>query len=155
MRGAPACVTFPIATPGDMTRLRLGGHFRAREKADQWDVQVSWDGGKTFNAVDHYAGPCQGKCQYTTVADVPDGTRAALVRWSGKQHNTTCLFFVRIDADYRQPFGGFRPVTITYLWQEGGVERRDVHVARSPDETYKIVCGSKPEMKSVTLELAE
>ena len=36
-----------------------------------------------------------------------------------------------------------------------GREKKDVHVARSPRETYKITCTSKPTMKSISLELAE
>ena len=122
-----------IATPADMTRLRFGGHYRARDKADRWDVSVSFDGGKSFRDVEPYAGPTQGKCQYATVSAIPPGTRAALVRWSGHQRNTTCLFFLRIDADYRQPQGGFRPVKVTYVWQEGGVRKKDVHVSRRPN----------------------
>ena len=104
--------------------------------------------------MDTYVGPAQGKCKYTTVSDIPPGTRAAQIRWSGKQRNTTCLFSVRIDADYRQPHGGFRPVKVTYVWEEGGLEKQDVHVAGPTTETYKIVCQSKPTMKSIVLELA-
>ena len=154
VEGEPAAVTIPISTPGEMTRLRFGGFFRARDKRDQWDVTVSFDGGKTFKAVDTYVGPAQGKCKYTTVSDVPPGTTAAQIRWSGKQRNVTCLFSVRIDADYRQPAGGFRPVKVTYIWEEGGLEKKDVHVATQPSETYNIVCQSKPTMKSMVLELA-
>ncbi|MGO9112062.1 MAG: hypothetical protein ACLP9L_22785 [Thermoguttaceae bacterium] len=147
--------TFVIATPGEMTRLRLGGHYRVRDKRDTWNVQVSYDGGRTFKTVDTQAGPYAGICKYVTVSDVPPHTKAAEVRWVGTQRNTTCLFLLRIDADYTQPCGGFRPVKITYVWKEGGAEKQDVHVARSPQETYKIVCKSKPTMKSITLELAE
>ena len=43
---------------------------------------------------------------------------------------------------------------ITYVWEEGGVEKQDDHVAARPAETYKIVCPSKPTMKSIALELA-
>jgi hypothetical protein len=146
-------VTVPISTPGDMTRLRLGGFFRVRDKRDAWVVTVSFDGGKTFKQVDRYPGPAQGNCRYTTVSDVPAGTREARVRWSGTSHNTTCLFLARIDADYRQPHGGFRPVKVTYAWEEGGIEKKDVHVATGPAETYTITCTSKPAMKSITLEL--
>ena len=153
--GEPAEATLSIATPADMTRLRFGGHFRARDKKDTWDVQVSFDGGKNFKSVDTYVGPTQGRCQYTTVSDIPAGTTAAQVRWSGKQRNTTCLFFVRIDADYQLPHGGFRPVKVTYVWEEGGLVKRDVHVANSPREAYKITCQSKPAMKSILLELAK
>ena len=155
VKGTPADVTIPIATPGEMTRLRFGGHYRARDKADQWTVEVSFDGGKTYRTVDNYSGPTQGKCKYITVSDIPAGTTEARVRWSGTQRNTTCLFLVAIDADFKQPHGGYRPVKITYVWEEGGIEKRDVHVAARPQETYKIVCQSKPAMKSIWLELAE
>ncbi|MBE3069033.1 MAG: hypothetical protein IMZ66_02230, partial [Planctomycetes bacterium] len=114
-----------------------------------------FDGAKTFKTVGTCEGPTPGKCQYVTVADVPAGTRQAHVRWSGTQRNTTCLFGLRIDADYRAPAGGFRPVKVTYVWEEAGVEKRDVHVASKPEETYKITCGTTPEMKSLIVELAE
>jgi len=155
VKGAPAEVTIPLSTPGEMTRLRFGGHFRARDKADKWDVQVSFDGGKTFKIVDTYTGPTQGKCRYTTVSEIPAGTREAHIRWCGQQRNTTCLFLARIDADYKQPHGGFRPVKVTYVWEEGGIEKKDVHVAAQPQETYKIRCESKPQMKAIVLELAQ
>ena len=156
VKKTPAEVVFPIATPGVMTRLRLGASFRIRDKADRWEVEISTDGGKTFRKVDTYAGPTQGKCQYTAVSDLPAGTREALVRWRcGAAHNATCLFLVRIDADYRQPHGGFRPVKVTYIWEEGGLEKRDVHVAMRSDEKYRITCASRPVMKSIVLELAD
>ena len=150
-----AAVTFGIEAPGDITRLRLGGQYRVRDARDRWDVQVSFDGGKTFKTVSTQSGPYAGICQYVTVADVPKETRVAQVRWVGTQRNTTCLFLLRIDADYRQPYGGFEPVKVTYVWDEGGVEKRDVHVARSPQEAYKITCAGKPLMKSIVLELAD
>ena len=62
---------------------------------------------------------------------------------------------VRIDADYREPFGGFVPVRVTYTWAEKGQVKRDVHVARKPRETYTITCADKPVMKSIVLELAD
>lgn len=150
-----ASVTFPVTTPGDMTRLRIGGHYRLRDKRDQWEMQVSFDGGQTFQTVDTQTGPYQGICKYITVTNVPPRTKAAQVRWVATQRNTTCLFLVRIDADYQQPHGGFAPVKVTYLWEEGGLEKKDVHIARSVEEAYKITCASKPQMKSVLLELAE
>jgi hypothetical protein len=65
------------------------------------------------------------------------------------------IYQARIDADYRQPHGGFRPVKATYVWREGAVERRHEHVARTPRETYRIHCGNRPVRKSIILELAE
>ena len=62
-----------------MTRLRLGGHYRVRDARDRWDVQISFDGGRTFKTVDTQVGPYQGICKYITVSDVPPGTKEYLL----------------------------------------------------------------------------
>jgi hypothetical protein len=153
--GGQGQITFPIATPGDMTRLRFGCHYRARDARDGWDFQVSFDGGKTFKTVDRAAGPTGGLCKYITFNDVPAGTRQALVRFAGTSRNATCLFDYRIDADYKEPHGGFRPVRVTYLWEENGQAKQDVHVMKQRQESYAIRCATKPLMKSITLEWAD
>ena len=86
--------------------------------------------------------------------DVPPGTRSALVRWTGTRRNTTLIFMCRIDADYVEPQGGFRPVKVTYIWDEAGREKRNVHVAKTPNETYTITCAARPAMKRLIVELA-
>jgi hypothetical protein len=78
-----------------------------------------------------------------------------LVRFHGNRNVDLVLNRCRIDADYAYPEGEFRPVKVTYTWEEAGHEKRDEHIARSPSETYKITCATKPTMKSLTLELAE
>jgi hypothetical protein len=148
-------IAFPVATPGDLVRLRFGAHYRARDARDGLDYHVSFDGGRTWRTVDRAAGPTPGDCKYVVCGDVPAGTRAALVRFAGTSRNATGIFNFRIDADYREPAGGFRPVKVTYTWEEDGRPREDVHVARSPRETYTIPCAGKPVMKALTLELAE
>jgi len=52
-----------------------------------------------------------------------------------------------------QPHGGFRPVKVTYVWEEDSVERRDIHIAATPQDSYKMVCRAQPVMKSIALEL--
>jgi hypothetical protein len=153
--GAAGQITFPVTTPGDMVRLRFGGHYRARDARDGWDLLVSFDGGKTFTKVDRCAGPTPGSCRYVTFTDVPPRTRQALVRFAGNQRNTTCLFDFRIDADYREPHGGLRPIRVTYRWKEDGRPRQDVRVVRMGRETYTIACAGKPVMESVSVEWAE
>jgi hypothetical protein len=155
LKGGQGSITFPIATPGDMVRLRFGCHYRARDAKDGWDLQVSFDNGQTFKTVDRAAGPTPGLCKYVTFGDVPAGTRQALVRFAGTQRNTTCLFDYRIDADYKEPHGGFQPVVIEYRWEENGQAKQDVHIARKAQETYTITCTARPVMKSITVELAE
>ena len=148
-------ITFPIATPAGMTSLRIFTFYRARDKADGWDVQASFDSGKTWRDVGRCEGSAVFASRYFTVDDIPAGTKWALVRWSGQQRNATRITNFRIDADYPQPNGGVRPVKVTYVWEEDGHEKKDEHVARSADETYKIICGEKPTMKSLTVELAK
>jgi hypothetical protein len=148
-------LTFPVATPGDLVRLRFGAHYRARDARDGLDYQVSFDRSKTWKTVDRAAGPTLGNCKYVVFADVPTGVRQALVRYTGTNRNATGILNFRIDADYREPFGGFRPVRVTYTWEEDGQQKQDVYVARKPRETYTIRCAAKPVMKSIVLELAE
>jgi len=148
-------LTFPVATPGDMVRLRFGAHYRARAARDGLDFLVSFDTGKSWKKVARAAGPTAAACKYVTFTDVPPGTRATLVRFAGTSRNATGLFNFRIDADYREPHGGFRPVKVTYTWTEDGKEKRHVHVAKKPQETYAINCGVRPVLKSVVFELAD
>jgi hypothetical protein len=128
-------IAFPVETPGDMVRLRFGAHYRARDAKDGIDYQVSFDGGRSWKTVDRAAGPTPGDCKYVTFADVPAVTRKALVRFAATSRNATGLFNFRIDADYREPRGGFRPVRVTYAWEENGAAKQHVHVARAANET--------------------
>lgn len=148
-------ITFPVSTPGDLVRLRFGAHYRARDPRDSLDYQVSFDGGKTWKAVDRAPGGVAGFCRYVTFSDIPAGTRRALVRFAGTSRSATGIFSFRIDADYREPRGGFRPVKVTYLWEENGRPMERSFVARRPQETWSLTCGARPVMKSIVLELAE
>lgn len=149
-------ITFPIETPGDLVRIRGGAHYRARDKREGWMLQASFDDGRTWTEIGKLPGPTPGNTKYFTLESVPKGTRKALVRFqSTRQYNTLCIFDFRIDADYAEPAGGFRPVKITYVWDEAGAEKRHVHVAQSPTDTYTIQCAAAPLMKSILLELAD
>lgn len=153
LAGGKGQITFPIATPGDMTRLRIGCFYRARDKRDGWDVQASFDNGQTFTSIGRLEGPYPGNSKYLVFQDLPKGTRSALVRFAGVQANTTGIFDLRLDADYAEPAGGFAPVKVTYVWDENGAEQRHTHTARQPRDTYQITCPTKPLLKSLTIEL--
>jgi hypothetical protein len=150
-------VTFDVKTPGDMTRLRIDCHYRARDMngKDFWDVEASFDGGKTFKKIDHLDKGQPASSKYMVYSDVPAGTKEALVRFAGSQKNTTCMFDLRIDADYKEPNGGFKPVKVTYVWDENGAEKKSEHVAKAPNESWTIQCGPKTVAKSYTVELAK
>ncbi|HUW56108.1 MAG TPA: hypothetical protein VMZ92_05695 [Planctomycetota bacterium] len=147
--------TFTVETPGDMTRIRMGAHWRARDQREGWIMQVSFDNGRTWQDAGKM-GANAGCCTYVTYDKVPKQTRKALLRYqTTRLRNTMCLFDVRMDADYVEPNGGFRPVKVTYVWEEDGEEKRDVHVAKQPKDVYKITCAKQPLMKSLIVELAE
>ena len=155
LKGGTGQVTFPVQTPGDMTYLRFGCFYRARDARDAWELQVSFDGGKTFKTIDTAAGPAAFAAKWVEVGDIPPGTKAALIRYAGKQRNTLCAFDFRIDADYREPHGGMQPVDIVYEWEENGEGRKHSYVAVTPQETYRIHCAAKPLMKSISLQLVD
>ncbi|MCZ7648566.1 MAG: hypothetical protein M5U26_25450 [Planctomycetota bacterium] len=147
-------ITFPIETPGDLTRVRVGLHYRARDKNDGWDILLSYDG-QNFTKAGRVSGPTAGTSDYLRFEDVEKGKRKVWVKFDGTSRNATGLLNLRIDADYAEPHGGFAPIKVTYLWEENGQAKQDVHVAKEPNETWKISCGAKPLMKSIVLERAE
>jgi hypothetical protein len=148
---------FKIATPGEMTRIRMNLHYRCRDLTgkDYWDVDVSFDNGVTWQKVDRFDKGQPASSKYVVFSNVPAGKKEALLRFGAGQKNTTAIFGLRMDADYKEPAGGFRPVKISYAWDEGGQPKTDVHVAKSPADAYTIHCGPHTTVKSFTVELAE
>ncbi len=155
LSGGTGDITLPVSTPGDLKRLRVGAHYRARDAKDGWDVQASFDGGKTWKGIGRLAGPTAGNSEYLVFGDVPSGSRSALVRLAGQQKGTLVLFDLRVSADYVEPQGGGAPVKITYVWTENGSEKRDSHVIGVESETYTIHCAQKPLLKSLIVERAD
>jgi len=145
-------VTFAVETPGEMRRLRFGCFTLAAAKEDGWDFLVSFDDGANWTAAGRAGGQVPGISRYVTFEDVPAGARRALVRFAGGRAGGAIMVEFRIDADYALMHGGFRPVAVTYLWQEAGERRRHEHVAREPEETYTIECGEAPVMRSLVME---
>jgi hypothetical protein len=149
-------MTFTMPTPGDITRVRMNVGFRCRDVNDSWTIAMSFDGGKTFADVEKITGPTPGCTKYIVYDKaIPKGAREVRIRMSGKEVNATCLFGLRMDADYVEPAGGFKPVRITYVWDEAGKEMKDEHVCTKAEETYKITCGTGAVVKSFAMELAK
>ena len=148
-------VTFAVETPGDMRRLRFGCFTLVATEDDGWDLLVSFDEGQSWADAGRAGGQVPGISQYVTFAEVPAGARRALVRFRGTRAGAAIIVELRIDADYATPHGGFRPVKVTYTWDEAGEPRSDTHVAETPGETYTITCGESPVMKSLVVELGE
>ncbi|MFB3890776.1 MAG: hypothetical protein ACE15C_02005 [Phycisphaerae bacterium] len=155
LQGGHGSAIMPIATPGEITRLRVGVHWRARDPKDGYDILASFDNGETWKSIGKLEQANPARSAYIVSTDVPAGKRAVQFKFAGSQKNTTCIFDLRLDVDYKEPAGGFRPVKVTYVWDEGGTEKKDEHVASKADDTWTIKCGPKTVAKSYTVELAK
>ncbi|MCL2648686.1 MAG: transglutaminase-like domain-containing protein [Phycisphaerales bacterium] len=152
--GSDASITYTITTPTPVTRLRLGSQYRARGQT-HWLYQVSFDQGKTFTTMHQTVDHNRSDFAWITYDKIPANTTAAQVRFTavGSGEGNLILFHHRIDADYALP-SGFTPILATYTWVESGQEKSNTHISFAPADTWKIVCPTKPTMKSLTLERA-
>ncbi|HHN46880.1 MAG TPA: hypothetical protein ENN09_05505 [Planctomycetes bacterium] len=156
-------ITFPVETPGDITAVRMGGHFRARDAGEGVEFLLSFDDGKTWVKAGDAMGPFAGFCKDVPYNTPPEGARKVLIRYSVYQKsNVAGIMGMRMDVDYWDTPDGkpqkswlFHPLKTTYVWEENGVEKRDVRMSRQVPDTYTIDCASKPLMKSIIVELAE
>ena len=153
--GPEGSVTFPIETPGDIARIRMSAGVRNFDVASSWDLQVSFDDGKTFKTIGQVAPAAAGNSTYAVCTEIPANTRKALARFAGHKKGDTILLAFRVDADYKEPHSAFAPVKITYTWDENGQPKQDIHIAKQPAETWTIKCESKPAMKAIVLERRE
>jgi hypothetical protein len=143
-----------VDTPGEIVRVRFNSHYRARGPKDGFELHLSFDNGETWKKVDDFGQAQPAANKYGVYdKDISAAKKQVLLKQIFRRQNTTCVFDQRIDVDYKEPAGGFRPVKITYIWEENGQAKQDVHVAKQPQDTYTITCGAKPLMKTIVLEV--
>ena len=88
---------------------------------------------------------------YEKVQDIPPGTRSVLCkyRWNALRRpgSAVCsLYGVRMEADYRPPDAGFRPLEVTFTWKERQadyslVTRSHTQLVEKLPSTYTINVG--------------
>src|SRR5262249_26611447 len=154
-KGGVGTMTVPVETPGELAALRFCTQYRARGAKDAIRVTVSFDEGKTWKDATTLAGPTPGKTDTARFADVPPGSKKALVRYELSGNNTVGIFSFRVDADYKDPHAAkeFRPFVVVYRWNENGAEKTDKKTIDRLPCTYKINTAGTPEMVSVTYEM--
>ena len=131
VKGTPAAATFAIATPGRHDAAAAWAATTASAtSATAGTCRSPSMAARRSRRVDHTAGPTRASASTRPSGDIPAGTRAAAGPLVGPaaQHDLPVPAAHRCRL--RQPCGGFRPVKVTYVWEEGGLEKKDVHVAQ-------------------------
>ena len=154
----PGWLAFPVEVPGDIVAVRFGGQLRARDPKGKVALQVSFDDGNTWRTAWENDEPLADKSQYVKVTDPPPGARKAVVRYHFSGPGGVGVMMFRIDVDYLDPHAGWRPLKVTYHWQEGGQEKTHTQVVSEVPTSYKIEdvgATGDLELESLVLELAE
>lgn len=119
-----AFMVYRLDAPADMTRLVYGGRFYNRAPQAEIRLAHSLDDGQTW--VETYAltstEPPWDVVHYETVDALPPGTRSALVRYrlqASQAGPTACsIYAVRMEANHVPIAPGFRPLDVTFRWNE-------------------------------------
>jgi len=152
VNGLPATVTFPLSCPGDIRRLRFGGHLRLHGWDDKARYLVSCDDGETWSVAWENLEPNRNLTKFVQFDDIPPGTRNVLVRYELTQNQAAYLFSFRIDADYDDGPDTQTPLAVTYTWSEGGEQKQHRRVVASLPASYPIDVAGEPTMESFTVE---
>ncbi len=134
-------VIFPVTAPGDITRIRMSLHWRARDARDNLEIFASFDKGASWKSIQKLGQGQPANGAYFTFSGVPAAARDAQIKIVGSKRNTVCIFDMRIDVDYKEPNGGFAPVKVTYVWTEAGQEKREEHICATPQDAWTIKCA--------------
>jgi len=161
-----AFVVFRIDAPRPITRLVYGGRLYNRAPKSHIDFLHSFDGGKTWSKSYSLTEtkPPWDVIRYETVEAIPPGTKSALVKyaWSSSEAGPSAcsLYALRMEADYPPADPAFKPLEVTFRWNEVQEDRSLVPrshtelVTRVPHRYTLNVGGSNhPAMDSLRVNL--
>jgi hypothetical protein len=119
-----AWVVYRIDAPEDISRLTYGGRFYNRAPGARIQLFHSFDDGRSWQetyTLDDTQPPWDA-IHYSTVEDVPAGTRSALVKYSLKAREagrSACsIYAMRMEVNHRPIAPGFHPLEVTFRWNE-------------------------------------
>jgi len=119
-----AYVVYRLDAPTDITRVAYGGRFYNRAPEAQIRLSHSFDGGKSWRTsytLDDTE-PAWDVIHYETVDDVPAGARSVLLKYrleASQAGSSACsIYSIRMEANHRPVAPGFRPIEVTFCWDE-------------------------------------
>jgi hypothetical protein len=161
-----AYVVFRVDAPRDITRMRYGGRLYNRAPDSHIDFLHSFDEGKTWTKSYSLTSTAQpwDVIHYEIVDDVPQGTRSMLIKYllnsSAAGTNACSIYGVRMEVNHRPADPGFRPLEVTFIWQEvqedySLVERSYTELVTEVPHRYTINVGGAdhPAMESLRINL--
>jgi hypothetical protein len=148
-------MTVPITTPGELRALRFSTQFRARGPKDAIGVEVSYDGGRSWQKITRFVGPTAGRTEYVRWSKIPSGKMNAMLRFELSGNNTVGILSFRIDADFSDPRAArtFLPFVVVHRWLENGKEKSHREAIHHLPTTYSVQTDADPEMVSVSYDM--
>ena len=122
--GEEAYVVFKIDAPTDITRVTYGGRLYNRAPHAHIDFLHSLDGGKTWTRSYSLADttPPWDVIHYEKVQEIPAGVRSVLLKYlwnaSSAGSDACSLYALRMEVNHRLADPGFKPMEVTFAWQE-------------------------------------
>lgn len=161
-----AYVVFRIDSPQDLVRLTYGGRFYNRAPKSHIDLLHSFDGGKTWSKTYSLTDTQQpwDVIHYETVDQIPPGTKSVLFKYllngSAAGTGACSIYAARMEASYKPADPGFKPVEVTYCWNEvqkdgSKVQRSHTELVAKTPHVYTINVGGEdhPVMESLAVKL--
>jgi hypothetical protein len=159
------CLVYKLQAPGDIRRVIIGGRHRTMENNDKGRIAYlySLDDGKTWKEVWQMTGKPNAKRNKGTPVDeihfqsvdIPGGNRSVLVKYSMFKFG---LWNLRAEADYLPGDASFKPLEVTFTWNERQqdyslVKRSHTQLIDKLPARYEInVAGADhPEMVSLRI----
>jgi hypothetical protein len=122
--GKPAYTIYRITTPRDIRRVVYGGRFYNRAPGGKIQLLHSVDGGQTWTLAWELTETEQpwDDIHYVAVKDIPPGCREVLCQYrlqAPQAGPMACsLYSVRMEVQHEVAHPGFRPLDVTFTWEE-------------------------------------
>ena len=160
-----AYLVYRMDAPNDIVRVTFGGRFYNRASKSRIELYYSLDGAKTWTkswTLTDTTRPWD-VIHYETV-DVPRGHRSVWLKYlmnSPEAASSGCsIYSVRMEADYRPAAAAFKPMEVTFTWNEVQQDRsllRRSHTQRVGKVPFRYVINvggaDQPVMASLRVNL--
>ncbi len=158
-------LVYKLQVPGDITRVTIGGRYRTMENNDKGRIAylVSLDDGKTWKETWRVRGKPNAKRNKGTPVDeihhqsvdIPRGNKSVLVKYSMFKFG---LWNLRAEADYVPGDTTFKPLEVTFTWNERQedyslVRRSHTQLLDRLPARYEINVGGADHPEMVSLRI--